>query len=50
LIEFITFTPGPKRGEIAATLHGDLGTILEWTAQMQKNRCKWQFETTLSLT
>lgn len=33
LIERITQTPGPKRGEIAATLHGDLGTILEWAAQ-----------------
>jgi site-specific DNA recombinase len=36
LIERITLTPGAKRGRIAATLHGDLGTILEWTAQMQK--------------
>jgi site-specific DNA recombinase len=36
LIECITLTPGVKRGEIAATLHGDLGTILEWTAQMQE--------------
>ncbi len=35
LIERIMLTPGPKRGEIAATLHGDLGTILEWTAQKQ---------------
>ncbi len=35
LIDHITLTPGPKRGEIAATLHGDLGTILEWTAQKQ---------------
>ena len=35
LIERITLTPGPKRGEIVATLHGDLGTILEWTAQKQ---------------
>ena len=33
LIERITLTPGLKRGEIAATLHGDLGTILEWAAQ-----------------
>jgi hypothetical protein len=33
LIEKITLTPDPKRGELAATLHGDLGTILEWTAQ-----------------
>ncbi len=35
LIDRITLTPGPKRGEIAATLHGDLGTILEWAAQKQ---------------
>jgi DNA invertase Pin-like site-specific DNA recombinase len=33
LIERITLTPGPKRGEIDATLHGDLGTILDWSAQ-----------------
>jgi DNA invertase Pin-like site-specific DNA recombinase len=33
LIERITLTPGPKRGEIAATLHGDLGTILDWAAR-----------------
>ena len=32
LIERITLTPGPKRGQIDATLHGDLGTILEWAA------------------
>ncbi|MGO9674273.1 MAG: recombinase family protein, partial [Methylocella sp.] len=35
LIERITLRPGAKRGEIAATLHGDLGTILEWTAPKQ---------------
>jgi hypothetical protein len=33
LIERIALTPGAKRGEIAATPHGDLGTILEWAAQ-----------------
>ena len=33
LIDHITLTPGLRRGEIDATLHGDLGTILEWTAQ-----------------
>jgi site-specific DNA recombinase len=33
LMEKIILTPGPKRGELAATLHGDLVTILEWTAQ-----------------
>ncbi len=35
LIERITLTPGAKRGEIAAMLHGDLGTILVWTARKQ---------------
>jgi hypothetical protein len=35
LIERITLRPGAKRGEIAATLHGDLGSILEWTGQKQ---------------
>ena len=36
LIERITLTPGPKRGQIDATLHGDLGTILEWTASKHR--------------
>ncbi len=31
LIEKIVLTPGPKRDEILATLHGELRTILEWT-------------------
>jgi len=31
LIEKIVPTPGPERGEIYATLHGELGTIIEWT-------------------
>jgi len=35
LIDRITLTPGAKRGEIAAILRGDLGTILEWVAQKQ---------------
>ena len=35
LIDRITLTPGPKCGEIAATLHSDLGTILEWVSQKQ---------------
>jgi hypothetical protein len=39
LIERITLTPGPKRGQIDATLHGDLRTILEWTARTaRKNK------------
>lgn len=33
LIEKITLSPGPKRGQINATLHGELGTILDWTTQ-----------------
>ncbi|KGJ03415.1 Site-specific DNA recombinase [Paracoccus halophilus] len=31
LIEKIVLTPGPERGEIYATLHGELSTILVWT-------------------
>ncbi|MBT1159632.1 recombinase family protein [Aminobacter anthyllidis] len=31
LIEKIVLTPGAKRGEIDATLYGELGTILNWT-------------------
>ncbi|KAB2705929.1 recombinase family protein [Brucella intermedia] len=31
LIEKIVLAPGPERGEIYATLHGELRTILEWT-------------------
>ena len=31
LIERIVLTPGPERGELYATLHGELATILEWT-------------------
>ena len=34
-IEHITLTPGPKRGEILARLHGDLAKILEWAVQKQ---------------
>ena len=30
LIERIVLTPGEKRGEMHAALHGNLGTILEW--------------------
>jgi site-specific DNA recombinase len=30
LVEKITLRPGPNRGEIDATLHGELGTILGW--------------------
>lgn len=31
LIDKIVLTPGPERGEVFATLHGELGTILDWT-------------------
>jgi len=37
LIERITLTPGPRRGQIDATLHGDLRTILEWTERRKQN-------------
>jgi hypothetical protein len=30
LVEKTTLRPGPSRGEIDATLHGELGTILSW--------------------
>ena len=30
LIEKVSLTPGPKRGQVDATLHGELGTILNW--------------------
>lgn len=33
LIEKIVLTPGPERGEIDATLYGELGTILNWTGR-----------------
>ena len=33
LIERIVLTPGGKRGELHATLHGELGTIMEWIAR-----------------
>ena len=33
LIEKITLSPGPKRGQIDAMLYGDFGRILKWTAQ-----------------
>ena len=39
LIERIVMRPGEKWGEVHARLHGDLGTILEWTAKGDgKNR------------
>ncbi|MCL8000600.1 hypothetical protein M8994_20635 [Brucella sp. 21LCYQ03] len=30
LIEKIVLTPGPKRGQVDASLHGELGSILNW--------------------
>ena len=35
LIDRIVLTPGGTRGEIFATLHGDLRTILEWVARQE---------------
>lgn len=32
LVERIALTPGPARGWMDATLHGELGTIIQWTA------------------
>lgn len=33
LIERIVLRPDANRGEMHATLHGDLGTILDWVAR-----------------
>ena len=33
LIDHVTLMPGSKRGDIAATLYGDLATIVAWTTQ-----------------
>ncbi|MGH7048993.1 MAG: recombinase family protein, partial [Stellaceae bacterium] len=39
LIERVTLSPGARRGEMIATLHGDLATILEWSERVgQKNK------------
>ena len=35
LIERVTLTPGPRRGQIDATLHGEFGAILEWVARRE---------------
>ena len=37
LIDRIVLTPGAKRGEMDAVLHGDLGTILEWAGNGRGN-------------
>ncbi|HIP78471.1 MAG TPA: recombinase family protein, partial [Kiloniellaceae bacterium] len=46
IVERITLTPGPKRGQVDATLHGDLGTILDWAAG--KKGQKHKTDTSLS--
>ncbi len=40
LIERIVLTPGAKRGEMDAALHGDLGTILEWAGNKSRKGAK----------
>ena len=42
LIERIVLTPGRKRGELHATLHGELGTIIEWVARTKPMRKETQ--------
>ncbi len=37
VIDRIVITPGEKRGDVHVTLHGDLGTILDWMAKTDKN-------------
>jgi DNA invertase Pin-like site-specific DNA recombinase len=52
LIERIVLTPRPKRGQLHATLHGGLETVLEWVARTgdagPKNKAR-AFATRLSL-
>ena len=36
LIERVTLTPGPKRGQVDATLHGEFGAILEWVERRER--------------
>jgi hypothetical protein len=38
LIEKIVLTPGAERGEVFATLHGDLATTLTWTERRAVGR------------
>jgi hypothetical protein len=38
LIERIVLTPGAKRGELRATLHGEIGTVIEWAARTKPMR------------
>jgi hypothetical protein len=40
LVEKITLRPGPNRGEIDATLHGELGTILGGSHDQAQNQAK----------
>ena len=40
LIEKIVLRPGPKRGEIEATLFGELRTILEWTQRQATGKAQ----------
>jgi DNA invertase Pin-like site-specific DNA recombinase len=37
LIERVTLTPGPKRGQVYATLQSELGTIVYWSTRGHKN-------------
>ena len=46
LIERIVLTPGAKRGELHATLHGEIGTIIEWIARTKPVRTETKACTT----
>ena len=48
LIERITLSPGPKRGQVDAVLYGDLGTIIEWTAVGDRKGRKNKTDTPVS--
>lgn len=38
LIERIVLAPGPSRGEMNATLYGELGTILSWMTRQDREK------------
>ena len=40
LIERVILTPGAKRGEINAMLHGEFGAILEWVDRLSSGQAK----------
>ena len=40
MIDRVVLRPGAKRGQIEATLYGELGTVLSWTATQRDTGAK----------